>query len=89
MVIASFADTYLSHADPAQLLEDEHVHHLNPAQHLQHQKGIVGDLLRLIREFNDLSEREIIEPNNNLIALLKAGIATEIALKRTRHRPLC
>jgi hypothetical protein len=30
-----------------------------------------------------LSEREIIEPNNNLIALLKAGVATEIALKKT------
>jgi hypothetical protein len=83
VVISSFADTYLSHADPAQLLEDEHVHHLNPAHHLQQQKGIVGDLLRLIREFNDLSEREIIEPNNNLIALLKAGIDTEIILKKT------
>jgi hypothetical protein len=83
VVLASFADTYLAHADPAQPLDNEYVHHLNPTLLLQQQKGIVGDLLRLIRDFNDLSEREIVEPNNNLIPLLKAGIDTEIALKKT------
>jgi hypothetical protein len=82
-VLASFADTYLAHADPSQALADEHVHHLNPEHPLQQQKGIVGDLLCLIREFNDLSEREILEPNNNLIPLLKAGAATDVDLKRS------
>jgi hypothetical protein len=83
-VLASFADTYLAHADPSQALADEHVHHLNPEHPLQQQKGIVGDLLRLVREFNDL--REILEPNNNLIPLLKAGAARDIALKRSLIR---
>ncbi len=77
VVLASFADTYLAHADPAQPLDEEYVHHLDPALPLQQQKGIVGDLLRLIREFNDLSEREIIEPNNNLIPVLKGTVARD------------
>jgi hypothetical protein len=84
VVLAAFADTYLAHADPTQVTGDDYVHHLNPAHRLQQQKGIVGDLLRLIREFNDLSEQKILEPNNNLIPLLKAGVATEITLKKPR-----
>jgi hypothetical protein len=84
VVLASYADTYLAHADPAQVLVDEHVHHLHPGHPLQLQKGIVGNLIRLIKEFNDLSEREILEPNNNLIPLLKAGVSTDIALQRER-----
>ncbi len=83
-MLASYADTYLAHADPAQVLVDEHVHHLHPGHPLQLQKGIVGNLIRLIKEFNDLSEREILEPNNNLIPLLKAGVSTDIALQRER-----
>ncbi len=84
MVLASYADTYLAHADLAQDLVDEHVHHLNPGHPLQHQKGIVGNLIRLIKEFNDLSERETLEPNNNPIPLLKAGGSTDIALQHDR-----
>ncbi len=83
-MLAAFADTYLAHADPAQVLVDEHVHHLDPGHPLELQKGIVGHLLRLIKVFNDLSEREILEPNNNLVPLLKAGVATDIALQRDR-----
>jgi exonuclease III len=84
VVLAAFADTYLAHADPAQMLVDEHVHHLDPGHPLELQKGIVGHLLRLIKDFNDLSEREILEPNNNLVPLLKAGVASDIALQRDR-----
>jgi exonuclease III len=84
VVLAAYADTYLAHADPAQVLRDEHVHHLDPGQPLQLQKGIVGNLIRLIKQFNDLCEQEILEPNNNLIPLLKAGVSTDIAIQRDR-----
>jgi hypothetical protein len=84
VVLAAYADTYLAHADPTQDVGDGFVHHLDPVHPLQQQKGIVGDLLRLIREFNDLSEQEILEPHNNLTPLLKAGVATEITKKKAQ-----
>jgi hypothetical protein len=36
----------------------------------------------LIREYNDLSEREILEPDTDIIALRKAGLTREIELQR-------
>ncbi len=84
VILAAFADTYLAHADPTQDVGDGYVHHLDPVHPLQQQKGIVGDLLRLIREFNDLSEQEILEPHNNLTPLLKASVATEITMKKAQ-----
>jgi hypothetical protein len=82
VVLGAFADTYLAHAIPDQQLDDEHVHHLHPEMALEHQKGIVGNFIRLLREANDLSEREILEPGNNLIPLLKSGVITNIELQR-------
>jgi hypothetical protein len=82
VVFGAFADTYLAHADPAQLLIDEHVHHQNPGDQLDQQKGKVGRFLELIREYNDLTLREVNEPNNNLIPLLKAGTVRNLDLQR-------
>jgi hypothetical protein len=81
-VLGAFADTYLSHANPNQPLDDEYVHHLRPERALENQKGIVGNFLCLLREFNDLLEQEIREPQNNLVPLLKAGVLTNINMQR-------
>ncbi len=88
VVLGAFADTYLAHAVPDQTLDDEHVHHLHPERALNNQKGIVGNFLRLLREFNDLSEQEIREPHNNLIPLLKAGALTNISMQRDLIWPI-
>jgi hypothetical protein len=89
VVLGAFADTYLAHADPEQTVVDDHVHHLRPARAIELQKGIVGNFLRLLREANNLSEREVLEPENNLIPLLLAGILAEINLQRELIWNIC
>jgi hypothetical protein len=81
-VLGAFADTYLAHADENQVIQDDNVHHHHGHRQIENQKGIVGRFLQLIRDFNDLSERKIKEPSNNLLPLLLAGVERDIESQR-------
>jgi hypothetical protein len=87
VVLAAFADTYLSHAAPIQppgLLEDQYVFQLGRQDPLATQKIEVGNFVRLCKEYNALVERTVKEKNNNLLSLLIAEKATEINLQREK-----
>jgi hypothetical protein len=87
VVLAAFADTYLSHAAPTQppgLLEDQYVFQLGRQDPLATQKIEVGNFVRLCKEYNALVERTVKEKNNNLLSLLIAEKATEINLQREK-----
>jgi hypothetical protein len=82
VVLGAFADTYLAHAAEQQDPRNQFVHHNLPGRDIEIQKGTVGRFLTLIREYNDLTLREITEPDNNLLNLLKAGTVRNIELQR-------
>ncbi len=77
-MLGAFADTYLAHADENQVIQDDNVHRHHAYRQIENQKGIVSRFLQLIRDFNDLSELIIKEPNNNLFPLQLAGIERDI-----------
>ncbi len=82
VVLGAFADTYLAHADENQVIQDDNVHHHHAHRQIENQKGIVGRFLQLIRDFNDLLERIIKEPNINLFPLQLAGVERDIESQR-------
>jgi hypothetical protein len=87
VVLAAFADTYLSHAAPNQppgFLEDQYVFQLGRQDPLATQKIEVGNFVRLCKEYNALVERTVKEKNNNLLSLLIAEKDTEINLQREK-----
>ncbi len=59
VVLAAFADTYLAHAIPDQAVLgqlEQHVHGLDPVRVLNDQKQVVGNFIKLLKEYNNLVE---------------------------------
>jgi hypothetical protein len=80
VVLAAFADTYLAHTDPIQPnQENQFVFEDDPQRQLVRQRVAVGTLIRLIKEFNDLSEKKMADKSNQHLDYLLAGKNTEIA----------
>jgi hypothetical protein len=86
VVLAAFADTYLAHASVTQLpVFNEHVHHargVNQENVLDSQKRVVANLMRLIHEYNDISDQIAQARDNALLKLQLAEKNTEILLMR-------
>jgi hypothetical protein len=86
VVLAAYADTYLSHADPTQPAvapaHCQYVFHQAPLDGIEAQKVAVGTFIRLLKDFNELTERLRKNPSNNLLNLLVAEKETEISLRR-------
>ncbi len=83
MVLAAFANTYLAHADPIQPnQENQFVFEDDPQRQLVRQRVAVGTLIRLIKEFNDLTERKMFDKLNQHLDYLLAGKSTEISAQR-------
>ncbi len=87
VVLAAFADTYLVHAIPdrsalGQL--EQHVHGLDPVRVLDDQKQVVGNFIKLLKEHNDLFERQALDKTNGLLDLLIAEKNTEISVQRDK-----
>jgi hypothetical protein len=87
VVLAAFADTYLSHAIADQAVLGhlgQHVHGLDPVRALDDQKLVVGNFIKLLKEYNNLCERPVQDKNNRLIDLLIAEKNTEILAQKDR-----
>jgi exonuclease III len=88
VVLAAIYDTYLQHAADCEanshLLTPPNVHHAIGISPLQLEKEKVGNLMRLIREYNNIDERLALDPNNRLTRLELAAKNTEILLAKTR-----
>jgi hypothetical protein len=86
VVLAAYADTYLSHAAPIQPAvappHRQYVFHQAPLDGIEAQKVAVGTFIRLLKDFNELTERLRKNPSNNLLNLLVAEKETEISLQR-------
>jgi hypothetical protein len=83
VVLAAFADTYLAHADPIQPdQENQFVFEDDPQRQLVRQRVAVGTLIRLLKEFNDLTERKMSDKLNQHLDYLLAGKSTEITAQR-------
>jgi hypothetical protein len=83
VVLAAFADTYLAHADPIQPnLVNQFVFEGDPQRQLERQRLAVGTLIRLLKEFNDLTERKMSDKKNPHLDFLLAGKNTEITAQR-------
>ena len=85
IVLASALDAYLVHvdADDAENIAaatPPGVHYAVGINPIQLEKNKVGNLLRLIREYNNLYELSINDPTNRLIELELAAKNTEISL---------
>ncbi len=85
IVLASVLDAYLVHvdADDAENIAaatPPGVHYAFGINQIQMEKTKVGNLLRLIREYNNLYELSINDPTNRLIELELAAKNTEISL---------
>ncbi len=74
VVLAAFADTYLAHADPTQPnLANQFVFEGDPQRQLERQRLAVGTFIRLLKEFNDLTERKMCNKENPHLDFLLAG----------------
>jgi exonuclease III len=83
VVLAAFADTYLAHADPSQPnLVNQFVFEGDPQRQLKRQRLAVGTFIRLLKEFNDLTERKMCNKENPHLDFLLAGKNTEITAQR-------
>jgi hypothetical protein len=83
VVLAAFADTYLAHADRIQPdQENQFVFEGDPQRQLERQRVAVGTLIRLLKEFNELTERKISDRMNQHLDFLLAGKSTEISAQR-------
>jgi hypothetical protein len=87
VVLAAIYDTYLQHAVDCEanthLLTPPNVHHAIGISPLQVEKEKVGNLTRLIREYNNTYEQMSLDPNNRLIRLELAAKNTEILLAKS------
>jgi hypothetical protein len=88
VVLAAFADTYLAHARDEQDEHQRHVYHRDQLDELQEQKIVVGTFLRLLIDSNELAEKAIKDPNDNLNILLIAAKNREIEIQRELFWPL-
>jgi hypothetical protein len=87
VVLAAFADTYLAHAIPDQAVLGQlelHVHGLDPVRVLNDQKQVVGNFIKLLKEYNNLIERQSRDKNNQLLDLLIAEKNTEIGAQKDK-----
>jgi exonuclease III len=83
VVLAAFADTYLAHADRVQPdQENQFVFEGDPQRQLERQRVVVGTLIRLIKEFNELTERKMSDVMNQHLDFLLAAKSTEISAQR-------
>jgi len=91
IVLASFMDTYLTHTDtenPENRAILAEVHHAEGVDPVQTEKEKIGRFMQLIKRYNDLNERLILDPLNNLLTLELAGTNGEIReLKETFWKP--
>ncbi len=71
VVLAAFADTYLAHADRIQPdQENQFVFEGDPQRQLERQRVAVGTLIRLLKEFNELTERKMSDRMNQHLDFL-------------------
>ncbi len=85
VVLAAFVDTYLAHADPNQPnLGDiaQHVFGVEQQRELARQRVAVGTLINLLKEYNDIVERKVVDKYNQHLEFLLAGKNTEIIAQR-------
>jgi len=90
IVLASFMDTYLSHADMADNANLElvaGVHHAEGINRLLQERERVGNLFSKIREYNTAYEQLALDPTNNLLSLECAAKNTEITLLKDNLLP--
>jgi hypothetical protein len=88
VVLGAYADTYLSHAVDNETGPVRLVHNRHQLGILEEQKVIVGNFLQMIIDYNSLVEREIREPDNNLIPLLIAAKSRDLDIQRERIWPI-
>jgi hypothetical protein len=85
IVWAAVVDTYLNHAVPDQEMPVErgvHVHHARHEDRIGAEKLKVGNLFRLIAEYNALHEQKILDGNNARLDLELAAKNTEVRIHR-------
>jgi hypothetical protein len=62
----------------------QHVHGLDPVRALDDQKQVEGNFIKLLKEYNNLCERQAQDKNNRLLDLLIAEKNTEILAQKDR-----